>query len=142
MGQGIHETLNNINHNDRNQSGYVHNHRGKVIMAVDTKTASKKKLGSLPMPASRKADKGIELDLEFPEDDASEMAGEDEGPEGMLPEGLDDRAENDDENALGHISDEELQAELKKRGLALEDEMAGEEEEEHDETDGGRSLRA
>lgn len=91
------------------------------------------KLKKLQMPKREEMDMSeLELDMEAPEeaegDMASEMAGESEGEESPMPgkKGMD---------KLAAVSDEDLLAELKKRGLMgqLGEEGEGEMELEEDE---------
>lgn len=113
-------------------------------MVMDAKK-KKPALANLEMPKDRKADRAAELDL-------SDLNGEDEGAEDPAEEAAEspeeEKAEGDQPD-LASISDEDLLAEIKKRGLeeGSDKEEAEESPEEakaegDDDTDGGRTLRA
>lgn len=121
---------------------------------------SKKKLASMSMPSSRGGDKALELDLAMPAEDASDSQESDPSSEEDDYSSPHDRSNMDEDMEaeqptktsgmgaeLSHLSDDQLMAELKKRGLDKQLEESAESPDEEamendDDSQGGRSLRA
>lgn len=107
--------------------------------------SSKKKLGALSMPDKRGSDKALEMDLSMPAEDASDSQEEDKpSDDDQLMDGADDMTKGSDDSSasLDHISDDELMAELKKRGLDKDLDPSSPSQENDDDSQGGYSLRA
>lgn len=111
--------------------------------------SSKKKLGALSMPDKRGSDKALEMDLSMPAEDASDSQEDDKASDDdQLMDGADNMVKDPDSmGSMDHISDDELLAEAKKRGLdkKLEEDSespADESQENDDDSQGGYSLRA
>lgn len=121
---------------------------------------SKKKLAAMSMPQSR-GDKALELDLAMPAEDASDSQEEDPDHDG--DDDSMDSKDNPDMNedmgasapastsgmgaSLSKVSDDQLLAELKKRGLDKDmdsgaDDRGSDYESNDDDSQGGYSLRA
>lgn len=76
------------------------------------------KLGKLQMPGKRKEAADVsELDMDLPESEEDPMADEGAVKEDMAMEGEMDLDAMDEDSPMAGLSDEDLMAEVKKRGL-------------------------
>lgn len=101
-------------------------------MAMQDMAKKKKQLGAMAMPPK----KGMEVEMDFPDD--KEGSPEEGSPEEEAMESPEEEKAEDSE--LGHLSDDELLAEVKKRGLSkqLEDGEEGQEPDEGDMSHAGQ----
>jgi hypothetical protein len=93
------------------------------------KLSSEKKLDKLKMPGKRKEAADVsELDMDLPESEDDPLA--EEGPkEDLAMEGDVDLDALDEESPMAGLSDDDLLAEVKKRGLDAKLAAGGEEDE-------------